>query len=160
MWTRIGRCFAMAAESATTRWIFTAPTSLSRWAILRRPGAMRKRRSLFTGSRLGPRVSRGVEHRIALCEGLAGGGLVAPARARAVIERERQRDVFNTDGMWALLANFYETLGYWDQAMETLREAMRGLVTSSPREIRDDWRWAAAKDDPRFEEILRSAKPL
>ena len=51
-------------------------------------------------------------------------------------------------------------LGRREDAVAMLREVMRGISRLSPNEIRLDPLWSRLKDDPRFEEILKSAKPL
>jgi TolB-like protein/cytochrome c-type biogenesis protein CcmH/NrfG len=47
-----------------------------------------------------------------------------------------------------------------DDAIAELRELMSGPSPRGPNEIRIDPFWSRLKDDPRFEEILKSAKPL
>jgi TolB-like protein len=51
-------------------------------------------------------------------------------------------------------------LGRTEHALARLRELMKGISRFSPNEIRLDPLWSRLKDDPRFEQVLRSAKPL
>lgn len=50
--------------------------------------------------------------------------------------------------------------GRSERALDRLREVVNGLGRFSPNEIRLDPLWSRLKDDPRFEQILQSAKRL
>jgi len=52
------------------------------------------------------------------------------------------------------------SLGRNDEAVGVLRELMTGPSFLTPNEARSDPLWSRLKNDPRFEEILRSAKSL
>jgi hypothetical protein len=54
----------------------------------------------------------------------------------------------------------YAALGDREKAMGLLRAMMAGPCPEMPREFRYDPLWSRVKDDPRFDEILNSAKPL
>jgi len=58
------------------------------------------------------------------------------------------------------VARAYVALGRRDEALALLREATTTTCQLSPNEIRYDPVLSRLKDDPRFEEILKSAKPL
>lgn len=51
-------------------------------------------------------------------------------------------------------------LGRKEEALAMLRAVVAGPSLMSPNEIRIDPLWSRLKDDPRFEEILKAAKPL
>jgi len=58
------------------------------------------------------------------------------------------------------LGRIYAALGRREEALATLREAVGGPCQWSPNQIRADLLFSRLKEDPRFEEILRSTKPL
>jgi hypothetical protein len=47
-----------------------------------------------------------------------------------------------------------------EEALAELRKLMAGIGSMTASEFRHDPLWSRLKSDPRFEEILRSAKPL
>ncbi|MDO8544576.1 MAG: hypothetical protein Q7S40_29395 [Opitutaceae bacterium] len=51
-------------------------------------------------------------------------------------------------------------LGQKEDALGILRELMTGPCFRGPQEVRHDPLWSRLNADPRFEEILKSAKPL
>jgi TolB-like protein len=54
----------------------------------------------------------------------------------------------------------YLAIGRREEALALLRQLMTGPASLSPNEFRADPLWSRLKDDPRFEEIMKSAKPL
>lgn len=100
--------------------------------------------------------------------------LVATAQAHACAGRTEEA-LRSAREAWALLAgkdSFHEAeerprlgavyclLDRREEALASLREMMAGPCRKTPREFREDPVWARLRDDPRFEEILRSAKTL
>ncbi len=77
------------------------------------------------------------------------------AEARALMAG---RDAFLEIDEMPLIAQAYAVLGLREEAFALLREVMAGPSRMIAREIREDPLWAPLKSDPRFEEILRSAK--
>ena len=47
-----------------------------------------------------------------------------------------------------------------DEALAELRKLMAGLVSMTASQFRHDPLWSRLKNDPRFEEILKTAQPL
>jgi hypothetical protein len=58
------------------------------------------------------------------------------------------------------LGRILSAVGEREKALEVLRTMIAGPCFMTPGEIRYDPLWSRLKDDPRFEEILKSAKPL
>ena len=58
------------------------------------------------------------------------------------------------------LGYVYLVLDRRDDALKTLRDLMTGPCLLGPESIRLDPVWARLKDDPRFEDTLKLAKPL
>jgi hypothetical protein len=54
----------------------------------------------------------------------------------------------------------YAALGRREDAFALLKVLMNGPASLSPNEFRIDPLWSRLNDDPRFEEILKLAKPL
>jgi hypothetical protein len=97
--------------------------------------------------------------RIAQAEAWAGRGPEALRDARAAYADVLARDAYDAVAVHGLLGTVLVAAGRTDEALECLRGMMNGPGTS-PNGIRADPLWSRLKDDPRFEEILRSAKPL
>ena len=49
--------------------------------------------------------------------------------------------------------------GAREEAFALLREIMGGMGQQAPSQFRLDHFWSRLKDDPRFEEILKTAQP-
>lgn len=81
--------------------------------------------------------------------------------ARTAVAMQVEKDAFD-DGRWTRrgLAQVYLLLDRRNDAFATLREMMTSPCIDGPEQIRMDPLWARVADDPRFEEILQSAKPL
>jgi TolB-like protein len=80
--------------------------------------------------------------------------------ARAALAKDEGRDAVAVASHRAGLGRVYAALGMREEALACLRTLMTEACSMTPQEIRHDPIWARLKDDPRFEEILRSAKPL
>ncbi|MBL9219504.1 MAG: TIR domain-containing protein [Opitutaceae bacterium] len=61
---------------------------------------------------------------------------------------------------WLNVAGAYAAAGHPEEALAALRQLFAGPSTITPAELRDHPWFASLKADPRFEEILKSAKPL
>ena len=148
--------------------IVSYPVSMSRAAVawLRgRPDDARRFAdeaiAYFRSRKWAPRQEAAVQMGIAYAEAYAGRHAEALQDARAALADQNTRDVYSG----ALMQNDYGQIlvvcGQRDEAMATLRAYLTGMdVTTTPKEIRFDPIWSRLKDDPRFEEILKSAKPL
>jgi TolB-like protein len=97
---------------------------------------------------------------IAQAEAFAGRRDEALRDAHAAIAEVRARDVFDYANMRLSLGHVYLVLGRPDDAITCLRESLAGFCLTSPNEFRLDPFWTRVKDDPRFEEILKSAHSL
>jgi TolB-like protein len=62
--------------------------------------------------------------------------------------------------MWEDVARPLAAAGHNEEALAALRRLLTGPSTITPAELREDPFFAKLKSDPRFEEILKSAKPL
>lgn len=108
-----------------------------------------------------PRQEPGALMGVALAQAYAGRHSEALRDARAALADQIKRDVY----AGALMQNDYGQIllvcGRSDEALAALQVFMSGmLLPLAPSDIRFDPIWSRLKDDPRFEEILKSAKPL
>ena len=98
---------------------------------------------------------------IARAEACAGQTEDALRDGRAALASYVQLDAFVATVAKLNLGRIYLMLGRRDEALEKLRSVASEVEGSmTPAEIRGDPLWSRLKDDPRFEEILKSAKPL
>ena len=95
---------------------------------------------------------------IARAEALAGRSAEALRDAEAAIAETRARDATDFTNMRTQLVRIYLVLDQRDAAFGCLREMMADYCDVTPNEIRLDPFWSRLKDDPRFEEILKTAK--
>ncbi len=80
--------------------------------------------------------------------------------ARKGVALQTARDVYERKGQRPDLAQVYLVLDRREEAIAVRREMMTGPCPIGPEQIRLDPLWSRLKDDPRFEEILKLAKPL
>ncbi len=107
-----------------------------------------------------PRQTGAVQIGMALSHALAGRGDEAVKLARETYAWQKTYDAFDATAVLAITAQVYLVLDRRDDALGTLRAMLAEPCSLGPERIRLDPLWARVKDDPRFEEILRSAKPL
>lgn len=79
---------------------------------------------------------------------------------QAGLREQAQRDKFIAFSSLTVAAETLAALGRPEEALATLRELLAGPSIESPNELRDNPFFTSLKSDPRFEEILKSAKPL
>ena len=91
------------------------------------------------------------------CAGRADDALRCAREAWALLEG---KDSFHEAEERPRLGLVYALLDRREEALACLREMMNGPCRMIAQEIRHDPVWARLKTDPRFEEILRSAKAL
>jgi TolB-like protein len=107
-----------------------------------------------------PRQEPWVQLGVARAEAYAGRMDDAMRDGKAALDAEIARDAFSA----LYLRNEYGRIlvvgNRREEALATLREMMNAPCGLSSNDIRFDPLWSRLKDDPRFEEILRSAKPL
>ena len=101
-----------------------------------------------------------VQMRIALAEAWAGRPAEASRDAQLAMAEATARDSFDAVNLRGYLGEIYVSLGQREEAFACLRQMMREPFSLSPNEIRIDPLWSRLKADPRFEEILKSTKPL
>jgi adenylate cyclase len=80
--------------------------------------------------------------------------------AKAALAEQGPRDRFETCVMGAEYLNLLMMCGRSEEALDFLQLWLSGPCPQSPRQIRSDPFWSRLKDDPRFDRILASAKPL
>ena len=97
---------------------------------------------------------------IARAEAFAGRHEAAVREGRAALAAQEAMDQFNRAFIRHWLGAVLVVAGRPEEALVELRILMAGFGTMSPGEFRHDPLWSRLKSDPRFEEILRSAKPL
>ncbi len=101
-----------------------------------------------------------VNMRVAQAEAWAGRFDLAVRDARAAFAEMSAQDAFDAEQFRKYLGVVYLAAGQREEALACLREMMTRPCSLSPHHIRIDPFWSRLKDDPRFEEILKSAKPL
>jgi TolB-like protein len=107
-----------------------------------------------------PRQEPWVMSAVALAQALAGRSDEAARLARESVAVEASRDAFDVVAQRLQLAQVYLILDRRDEALSELKELMKGPCGLGPEQLRITPFWSRLKGDPRFEEILKSAKPL
>ena len=98
---------------------------------------------------------------IARAEACAGLAEDALRDGQAAVVRYVQLDAFVATLAKMNLGRICLMLGRRDEALKQLRDVAGGVEGSmTPPEFRSDTLWSRLKGDPRFEEILKSMKPL
>jgi hypothetical protein len=80
--------------------------------------------------------------------------------ARSAVEQYRSYDAYVGVECERTLVQIYAVLGRNEEALALLRTVIASPEATTPAEWRCNPFLAKLKDDPRFEEILQSAKPL
>jgi len=112
----------------------------------------------FAAQRWAPRqeaVIRVARARALVCAGADG----AVKELMQAMEQVVRQDKFIAV-MWEDVARALAAAGHNEEALAALRHLLTGPSTVTPAELREDPFFAQLKSDPRFEEILKSAKPL
>ena len=91
---------------------------------------------------------------------LSGRREEALAAGRAALTAIGDRDKLDRAIVVQGVGRIYLALGMKEEAFSSLKEMVQGPANLQPREIRYDPFWSRLKDDPRFEEILKTARPL
>ncbi len=96
----------------------------------------------------------------ALAHALAGQTDEAVRLTKEGSKLQQERDACDAMYQKSDVARVYLVLDRRDEAFAVLRDMMTGPSLFGPEQVRLDPLWTRVKDDPRFEEILRSAKTL
>jgi hypothetical protein len=96
----------------------------------------------------------------ALLAALTGHAADAASETRTALEQVSAIDAFSEAAVRQETVRVFAALGRHDAALPALSVLLNGATLSSPNEIRHDPLIMRLKDNPRFEEILKSAKPL
>lgn len=107
-----------------------------------------------------PRQQTWVDLGIGTAEVLAGDTDKGLRDAKAALDLQLSRDFFEGNTMRLPYAGLLVLAGRRDEALDLLAQILALPCDSSPNDFRYDMIWARVKDDPRFEQILRSAKAL
>ena len=97
---------------------------------------------------------------IARAHALAGRKDVALREGEAAMTAQIRLDAFTAANQRFVYGRLLVTCDRPAEGLGVLREYIGGFGATTPNEIRLDPIWSRLKDDPRFEEILKSAKPL
>lgn len=145
--------------------VITLPASLLRaeLALLRGDPAAAKKDATdaittLRAGRWSPRQEPAVRVGLArarVCAGETG----AVRELLQAMEQWVQRDKFLAMS-WSDAARTFAAAGHTEEALDGLRRLFAGPSVEVPNELRHDPFFAKLKSDPRFEEILKSAKPL
>jgi TolB-like protein/Flp pilus assembly protein TadD len=92
-----------------------------------------------------------------VCSGRTDEGL---RDAKAALDAQSSRDKFEGNNMLYIYASLHALANRREEAFALLRQVLALPSSEAPNDIRYDLIWSRLKDDPRFEQILRSAKPL
>lgn len=93
--------------------------------------------------------------RARVCAGEEGAAVELLQAMETLVRREKFLSL-----TWSEAARTLAAAGHNDEALECLRRLMSGPSVDVPQELRHDPFFTKLKSDPRFEEILKSAKPL
>lgn len=96
----------------------------------------------------------------ALALALVGQADQAVNLAREALVLQTSRDLFATATLRPRIGQVFLVLNRREEALAMLHNMMTFPCDMGPEELRNDLLWSRLKDDPRFEQILASAKPL
>jgi len=143
----------VALHRAFVAYLLGRPDDARRYA----DDAIESYHRLAWSPRQGPWVRLG----IARAEAYAGRIEEAVRDGKAALDEEVRRDSFSSLEMRDEYGKILVIGDRRDEALAILREAIAlPMPLRTPNGIRYDLVWARLKDDPRFDEILKSAKPL
>ena len=112
------------------------------------------------GQKLAPRQQPYVALSIARAKAFAGRAAEAMPELQATVALALKLDGYGGRSAMLEAGRAYVALGRREEALALLQAMMHNPAGQSPNELRLDPLWSRLKDDPRFEEILKSAKSL
>lgn len=145
--------------------VIAVPTSYVRAMVARLRGdqvAARARaeeaRAIFEASTWAPRQERLASLDLALLRTYTGDADLPAIMAQ--LDELARYDGLMMAAVWGETAKVLALTGHHEEALTCLRRLLAGPSVESPNELRADPFLASLKSDPRFEEILKSARPL
>lgn len=114
----------------------------------------------YRGRQWSARQQPVVQMDLARAEALAGRKEVALREAAAAMAAQIKLDALTAADLRYVYGRLLVTCDRRAEALDVLRDYIGGFGLRTPNEIRLDPIWSRLKDDPRFEEILKSAKAL
>jgi len=114
--------------------------------------------AIFQAGPWSPRQQRLVNVDLALLRTYTGDADMPALMAQ--LEQLAGYDKLMLAASWGETARVLAVTGHPDEALTCVRRLLAGPSIESPNELRDDPYLASLKSDPRFEEILKAAKPL
>jgi len=114
--------------------------------------------AIFQAGPWSPRQQRLVKLDLALLRTFTGDADLPAIMAQ--LEQLARYDGLMMAAVWGETARVLAVTGHPEEALTCLRRLLAGPSIESPNELRDDPYLAPLKSDPRFEEILKSARPL
>ncbi len=145
--------------------VIALPTSYLRAgiAMLRGDRASARARAaeataIFQAGPWSPRQQRLVSLNLALLRTYTGDADLPAIMAQ--LDQLARYDRLMMAAVWGETARVLAVTGHPEEALTCLRRLLAGPSIESSNELRDDPFLASLKSDPRFEEILKSARPL
>jgi hypothetical protein len=80
--------------------------------------------------------------------------------AREALELQASHDFFALVTLRSRIGQVFLVLNRREEALAMLHDMMTFPCDIGPEELRNDLMWSRLKDDPRFEQMLASARPL
>jgi TolB-like protein len=114
----------------------------------------------YQAGRWTPRQQPLVRLAIARSRAMAGDIDAAIVEIRSVHHALAEQDKYIASTALLGMTETFTLIGRRDEALDCLRQYLAGPTDISPNEMREDPFLSGLKSDPRFEEILKSAKPL
>ncbi|MDP1580222.1 MAG: TIR domain-containing protein [Candidatus Didemnitutus sp.] len=142
----------VALHRAELAWLLDRRGEAARWAG--------EAIAYYRGRSWNARQQPVVQLDIARAQALAGRAEEAVREGRAALAAQMAFDSFNQSNLRAPLGQVLIVAGRPEEALALLQEIIAAFSSITPGSIRRDPFWSRLKDDPRFEEILKSAKPL